>query len=443
LGKATFIDIRTVCRFENIRCNILTTNYGTALYEIFLMEQKYPNSMFLHRMKTQVWLNLLLYKSKNIASKAVNKTSELEGESATLHAFLKKLSKEAMISLSLRQIHDLYKAAPTDQEISAIYARLISSLAENEKFKTENFSKKTFIQATVDALNYKADSLKTVDAQIAVDSKYYRIKNKKNADLGQNFDSSKFYLYGLWDVLSDSSFSRLYRGKKSSFDAKLKEQEVYALLSRSEKRKHDRREEKNQYQLGLNEVIFVEPMVLSYRNGNIDYIKSERMEKNFSLAIEEAAKLSKMSVHLIDSRTLITKGTQGYNERSILIALLHQLAEEENIEIFPVDYQLLKTIQNDYGTEKVMFSLVEHAYSPNISTTGIFTSILFYPALFVYLPVGLLTGSNTQMNLLLLDLNKGKIESGINYYFKDAPKKYQLGAHMYDIFKKFSTPPSM
>jgi hypothetical protein len=190
----------------------------------------------------------------------------------------------------------------------------------------------------------------------------------------------------------------------------------------------------------MNEVIVVEPMVISYRNGSIDYVKSEKLEENFSAAIQDAADLSGITAHIIDSRTLTTKGTQGYNERSALTTLLNQLADEEDVEIFPVDYQLLKTIQTNFGTDKVMFSLVEHEYSPNISFTGIFSSVLFYPALLVYVPVGILTGSNTQINVLVLDLEKGSIVSGINYYFKDAPKKNQLGAHMYDIMKKFSSP---
>lgn len=440
LKKELFLEIRDICRFENIRCNTLNANYGVGLYEIFLMEHLHPNSMFLKRMKAQIWLNLLLFKSENIAAKTVNKTSELEGESASLHFFLKKLSTEAMISLALRQIHDLHKAFPTDDEISTINMRLIAHLAKNTKFKTENFSKKTLMQATIDAANFKAESIKITDTKSTTESKYNQIKNRKNVDLAQNFDSSKFYLYGLWDAISDSLFTHLYHEQKLIHDAKSKEKEAYDLLSRSEKRKFDREVEKKQYQLGLKEVIFVEPMVLSYKHGKVDHIKSERMEKNFSLAIEEAASLSDMTVQLIDSRTLINKGTLGYNERCVLMTLLHQLADQENVEIFPVDYRILKGIQNDFGTEKVMFSLVEHAYSPNISFTGIFSSILIYPAFFVYLPVGLLTGSNTQINVLLLDLNKGTIDSEINYYFKDPPKKRQLGAHIYDIFTKLSTP---
>lgn len=440
LGEDLFREVRNICRFENVRCDILDANYGDALYSVFLLEKDFPNSIFLKRMKGQIWLNLMLFKSENIAAKAVDKTTELEGESAALHYFLKKLNKEGMTTLALRQLHDIIKATPQDQELQAIYNRFVSSLAENEKFKTENYSKKSFQQAATDFDLSKSDTTKTSDPAPANNSKYDRIKNKKNADLAQNFDSSKFYLYGITDILSDPLFTDLYATNKATFDKKEKDKEAYKALSRSEKKKYDEAERLEQYSLGMNEVIVVEPMVISYRNGSIDYVKSEKLEENFSAAIQDAADLSGITAHIIDSRTLTTKGTQGYNERSALTTLLNQLADEEDVEIFPVDYQLLKTIQTNFGTDKVMFSLVEHEYSPNISFTGIFSSVLFYPALLVYVPVGILTGSNTQINVLVLDLEKGSIVSGINYYFKDAPKKNQLGAHMYDIMKKFSSP---
>jgi hypothetical protein len=125
----------------------------------------------------------------------------------------------------------------------------------------------------------------------------------------------------------------------------------------------------------------------------------------------------------------------------MLTALLNQIAQEDEVNIFPVDYQYLNLIKSNYGTSKVMFSLVEHEYAPNISFSGVFSSLLIYPVLFLYVPIGFLTGHESELSVLILDLEDGSIENGVNYYFKDSPKKLQLGAHMFDIFKKLSTEP--
>ena len=437
LEEDKFSTTRTICRFEGVRCAILEENFGDALYAIFLLERDYANSAFLKRMKSQIWLNLVQYKSENISAKTLDKTSELEGESASLHSFLKKLNNEALTSLALRQAYDLLKSDSDDLELKTIFARLVKQLADNDKFKIENFSKRTYPDAQRNYRESKSDTVPNTTT-ISSNSKYDKIKNNRNSDLPENFDSSRYYIYGMNDILTDDTFRKLYEEFKAVRDSSAKEEEAYALMSRSDKNTFNRETKRKQLSIGLNELIVVEPIVISYRKGVPDPMKSERLEAVLSSSIQEAAILNNITTHVIDSRSLEKKGAQGFNERSILTTLLDQHASEDAIEVFPVDFQLLQGIRNDFGTNRVMFTLVEHSYSPNISFTGIFSSILFYPALLVYIPVGLLTGSNTELSVLILDLEKGNVESGVNYYFKDAPKKLQLGAHFYDIFHKFA-----
>ena len=443
LGIERFNQIRNIARFESVRSDIIDAAYGSAMYSVFLLEKDFPNSLYLKRMKAQIWLNMMLYKSENMSAKMLDKTSEYEGESAAVHFFLKKLSREGMMTMALRQIHDLHMANLNDTEITAIYSRFVKEVSNDEKFKIESFSKKSFSEAANDFLISQNDTNKIAvkDTIAKSTSKYDRIKNKKNADAPENFDSTKFYLYGINDILIDTEFINQHDQFKKIKADEDKEIENYNSLSNSEQKALDKKKAENEYSIGLKEIIVVEPMVISYKKGDVDNIKSEKLEKDFASAIEGAAKSAGVTTYSIDSRSLINKGTQGFNERSLLISLLNQLAAEDNVNIFPVDFQLLNEIKNNYGTSKVMFSLVEHDYSPNITAMGVLSSVLLYPILFVYVPVGILTGNNTEMSVLILDLENGVIENGINYYFKDSPKKLQLGAHMYDIFKKLNTEP--
>jgi len=443
LGIERFNQIRNIARFESVRSDIIDAAYGSAMYSVFLLEKDFPNSIYLKRMKAQIWLNMMLYKSENMSAKMLDKTSEYEGESAAVHFFLKKLSREGMMTMALRQIHDLHMANLNDTEITTIYSRFVKEVSNEEKFKIESFSKKSFSEAANDFLISQNDTNKIAikDTIAKSTSKYDRIKNKKNADAPENFDSTKFYLYGINDILIDTEFINQHDQFKKIKADEDKEIEKYNSLSNAEQKALDKKKAANEYSIGLKEIIVVEPMVISYKKGDIDNVKSEKLEKDFASAIESAAKSAGVTTYSIDSRSLINKGTQGFNERSLLISLLNQLAAEDNVNIFPVDFQLLNEIKNNYGTSKVMFSLVEHDYSPNITAMGVLSSVLLYPILFVYVPVGILTGNNTEMSVLILDLENGVIENGINYYFKDSPKKLQLGAHMYDIFKKLNTEP--
>jgi hypothetical protein len=443
LSENRFNEIRNIARFESIRTDLIDANYADAMYSIFLLEKELPNSVYLKRMKAQIWMNLMLFKTENVAAQTIDKTMDLEGESAALHYFLKKLNRDGLNTLALRQVYDIHLAYPDDKEISAIYEKFVNDLTSYEKFKTDIYSKKTFNEAAADFINVKKDSVRpiTSDTIVKKESKYDRIKNKKNADLPDNFDSTKFYLYGISDILNDPYFSEIYLKNKKKIEDEEKHNAEYLALTPKLKKEHDKKERINQYSMGLNEVIIVEPMVVSYKRGVVDNVKSEKLEASFSQAIENSAGMLGITTYSIDSRSLSIKGTEGFNERCILISLLNQLATEEDIDMFPVDFQLLNSIKENYGTSKVMFSLVEHEYSPNINLSTLYTSIVLLPSIFIYVPAAYLTGNNTEINVLILDLENGKIENGMSYYFKDSPKRIQLGAHMYDIFKKLSAAP--
>jgi hypothetical protein len=54
----------------------------------------------------------------------------------------------------------------------------------------------------------------------------------------------------------------------------------------------------------------------------------------------------------------------------------------------------------------------------------------------------LFTRNKTEMSVLILDLEKGMIESGAGYYFNEPVFKHNLGAHIYDIFHHIGQSPS-
>lgn len=448
LGKPRFEQVRNIARFENVRSDILEANYGDALYSIFLLEKDFPSSMYLKRMKAQVWLNLLIYKRENKANKTLDNISDLEGESAPVHFMLKKLSREGMSTMALRQIYDLHRAFPDDVELNAIYSKLVDELASVESFKIENYSKKSFNEAAEEYLKQKSDTLTQVadTTEKKGNSKYDRIKKQKSADNSANFDSTKFYIYGLRDIIADSTFIQLLRAQKKELEEEKKKKEKYNALSRTERIKIDKQEEKDRMKLGINEIIVVEPKVFSYRGvKGFDPEKSEEIEAIYSEVIETTAKDLGVSAYPIDRRTLSDKGTVGFNERNLLISFLSQIAVEDNINIFPVDYQLLKEIEQNYGTKKVMFTLVEHAKSVDINWWMVLGSMVIYPTfpfvLTMHIPMAIFNSNLTELNVLILDLEKGLIESGNSYNFNEPVYKHNLGAHVYDIFSKLNQKP--
>ncbi len=439
-GKETFEYIRTICRFESVRTDIIDANYANAIYSIFILEKDYPKSLFLSRMKAQAWLGLVQFKKDGSIDQTVIRNSELEGEIAAIHFFIKKLTKDGLLTIALRQTYDLKNAYPNDIQLNAIYTNVLKELAATKHFNIETFSKNNFKEASIDFIE-KQNKGATVDTTIIKKStsKYDKIKSKKSADNPENFDSTKYYLYGISDLINDSIFNSTFKNHLKNVEIENKKNEELDSLSYKERNEILKARELLELNIGLKDLIVVEPMVFSYNRQGLDLIKSEKLKHDYSEAIINSAKELDLTVYPIDRDNLASKGTEIFNERSTLFNFMTQVTREDNFNIFPVDFESLEEIKNNYGTTKVMFSWVEHTYNSGISPAIVFLGIFVYPILPIYIPSKMLNGNSTEMNVIILDLNEGKIDVGTNYYFRDSPKKLHLGAHIFNILGKLKT----
>lgn len=435
LGQKQFEYIRKIARFESLRTDVLEQNFTDALYSLFLLEKENPTSNYLKRMKAQLWLNLAIYRAENKSDKTTKKTRDLEGESGHLHFLIRKLSKEGLTTLAVRQIYDLYKKYPNDEEISKVYTNLIKQIGNSKAFKFDNYSKKTFEEASLKAIEY-ADSVKNASPVAKAEdtktkSKYDRIKSKKNIDNDQNFDSTKFYLYGIADIIQDKAFVDLYLAELELVKEKEKEDAAYLLMNRAEKKKWNEQKKKK---VNIDELIVVEPILKMYGYSEVDLIKSEQFQVDFSNSIEETGNDIGIKTHVLDRTAIKRSGTQIFNERSLLMNYLDQMTDVDNDNILTVDYQLLNTLKTNYGTTKVMFSLVENERVLNFDPSMIMTSIMFFPLAFIYFPITILTGQHTNVDIIILDLETTKVERGLSIYTKEKPTRLKIGAHMHNFF---------
>ena len=386
-------------------------------------------------MKAHSWLGLAQYKNAGSINETVDKISELEGEIASIHYLIKQLKNEAIYTIALRQITDIKEELKNNEEINIIWNRIIQLIAFSDKFDLDKFSINNFQTASDSYLKSQVkDSVSSVNTTEQKLNKYEKIKNKKNNTDPTIFDSSKFYYYAINDLIKDESFMKKIKGIKDSIDNEEKKIEEYNLLSNKEK-KNNKIEKINNTK--INEFILVEPNALSYKNGAINYQSSEKLKEKYTEAINFAGKKLNLSIYNIDSENLSKIGTVGFNERSTLTNFLLQISHNEKVDLLPVDYLFLKEIEENYGTSKVIFTIVEHTYKPEFSINALYL-ILYPPALLGYFPIPFMKGNKTELNLLVLDTKKATIEKGYSYYFNDPLNKLTLKARMYDIFQNLN-----
>lgn len=447
-GDERFYEIRNIARFETVRTSVMEANFGNALYSIYLLEREFPTSTFLQRMKIHTWLGLYQYESHSSVSNTIKRDKQLEGESAPVHYFVRKLNRSSLTTIALRNIYDIHKSHPEDIEMGAIYNYALRLLAEDEKFTLDDYSTMTF-QQYADSVEAKlqiaaSDTVAKTDTVVAPKepkkSKYDRIKKNSSPNtIEESVDSLKYYLYGLSDLLADSSFREDFL--KAAPDVK-EEMTTYqdANVVVQNRTATYRQRAYDELKIGSDNLIVVEPRVIDYGRTGIDLVKSERLEGIFAEAINDAAEMAGTEIHSVDKRNLTT---QTYNSRSTLFGFLSQLVEDDDIMPFPMDYMDLKAIADQNGTSNVMFTMVDHTYQADINAWGVALSALIWPTFpftaTIYIPIKLMTGNQTNLTVLILDLESGELKTGSVFNFHERVSKHNIGSRMYSLFMHISS----
>jgi predicted Zn-dependent protease len=430
-GIEKFFYVRNLSRFESIKTDIFDAQYVEAIYSIFILEKEFPNSFYLKKMKAHCWLGLAQYKNAGKLNETILKSNDLEGEVAAVHYFIKQLNNEAILTIALREIYKIKKQFPDNEEIDVLWNRTIKLGASSEKFDLNKFSDQTFESASKKFLKPNSHDSIFIKNEIAI-TKYDKIKNKKNNIDPTVFDSSKFYYYGSNELIKNDLFLLKYKHLKDSI---LKSLDYIQELENLPIKERKRIESNKKIHLSkLDEFILVEPSATSYKNGKIDYNSSEKLEVKYNDAINSISTDLGISIYTINSEKLNLLGTLGFNERSVLTNFLMQISHNDEFDILPVEYSELREIEKNYGTTKVIFTIIEHTYKPEFSFNALYL-ILYPPAFLGYIPIPFMKGNHTELNLLILDTKEAKIEKGFSYNFNEPINSYSLKARMYSIFK--------
>ncbi len=433
VGAERFNEIRTIARFESIRNSILSLDLTNALYSIFILEKEFPNSTYLTQMKAKTWLALAQTKSASV-SKPFESKIHKEGEIAVLHTILKKMDKLELSSIALRQIYDIREANAIDPEIQAIYDRMVETAANTKQFSLESFSKYDYHQAIQRNKAYNdsiakipVDSLKTETTK-TTESKYDKIKKKRSADGNidaQAFDSTAYYLYGMKDIISDSSFVRAFKSASnkslnSSDDKESQSKLIPAIPDLKSKR-----------------IALVEPDIQIMESSKKTIQLSESIKTNSTeLILEEAAD---NGYNFSTDNAPSDLSIEGINAFTYLKSALRQNEGYSKVNFFPVDYTELQNMAKKYNSDVIMIPLIFYIDTKKSAPMEIAKPVIatwYVPPMAVILLTGkLLDSQKTSITFVGVDLKNGHADVSNEYLISGKPSRVLLGSKIYEIFK--------
>jgi hypothetical protein len=430
-----FNKIRDYARFESVRSSIIELDLSKALYQIFLLEKEHPNNYSLTRWKVHAWMGLLFAKVNGYWSDVTITTKKLEGESAVLYQYVKKLDKNALASHALRAVTDGIKTYPESEELKKIRESILKLLTSTSDWSWTKYSEVPFSVAfapkpqTTDSVAIATTDTLTPKPSNEPLSKYDRIKGTsgssgKNTHLVVTSDSSKYYLFGISDLVSNSSFTSELKTYKEEFD---KKEEIKNSKKKVKK--------KDLVPVIDKRLIVVEPTTEYYTKKKIDFDKTTVYHDKLIGAINDIAEKEDVKLYDYSSEALSQGGTDIFNQRNTMMNYLRQYAEMKEVSYFvPVDFELIQDIQQKCGTSTVLFSWTEYQTNAKRAVRTVIPGAIFpplFPAMFM---MGLSNYKMCDISFVVLDVEEGTVDYVQSNRIRSNGGNLILKSEVYNLF---------
>ncbi len=431
-GEAEFIYIRNISRFESVRTDILDSRYVDALYSILILEKTYPASVYLAKMKAHAWLGFAQIAYEQETHQAIMRTVDLEGEIAAMHYLFGKINKSSIGVLALRYITDLKLQYPENEEIKTIWKTIVKTVSHEEKFALDKFSEKTFYTASAEFQKIKKDTVVKIDtaAKISSETKYQKIRKKKDVNASENFDSTNYELYLISDLVNSEEFKDLYKDYKADFEKKESEKDSILALSRRDRARYWKLKNAARYNKGVTDLMVIQPTAEIIKPGNkLNSEKSLKAEEGMIRSMKEVGEMLEMNVRIMNMTSEFVTSTDDFNNRSRVFSYIEQRSNNEHDDILPVDLEDLALIKTKYNTSNIAFMNYTHDFRVQKAW---FLSIMagFFPIFYTY-PMAVLHGFRGEFSFVILDMTTGEIILSRTEKMMDANTKSAVKARIY------------
>lgn len=111
LGEERFNSLQEQARFESIREKVRIGDYTGALYDIYILQNSYPNNKFLTLSRVKALYGLASYKALDKISAVLPSTANIQGPYEQIVHLVKQMNRSQLVSIALQAsftAQDLY-----------------------------------------------------------------------------------------------------------------------------------------------------------------------------------------------------------------------------------------------------------------------------------------------------------------------------------------------
>lgn len=447
-SKEHFLKIRDIARFELCYYYLDQYRYQDAIYAVYLLSEKYPNSKYLKKIMAKSLYGYAKFKNEianvktgieyyiddediGLWTMRSDAYQAIEGDLQAVYYTLSKLKANETNILALRYVWDVFALYPADTELKQMQEDLLLELVYQYE-SLDSFSTTT-LEEDIAALEKSLAALEEKTAEEKQDtantdtlntenlSKYAKIKAIKEKSKEETTPDAvkekemSFAEYAFVDILDSDQF-------KKAFEAALEEKkridnniDFYNSHQGREALKKERRT--GATALGIDSVLVLFPYYLKvvqsgpfYRKENkIKYLYSEKRQSLITDLLLKNAAIAGVETSLIDPTQMQPTDTDKFNDMRMLNEWLSQQSRlGSSVAMLGFNQSAIDKIIKKYNKRYILFSgIISMKYKKN----------------------------NWMLYTMLYDLQTGRYKIiKEDYYAKRTDNKTLLNAHLFDTF---------
>ncbi|MEQ9262623.1 MAG: M48 family metallopeptidase [Owenweeksia sp.] len=325
--EAEFEAMQKLARFEAVREKVLYGHYGDALYDIYVLEDKYPNNRFLEISKVRTLFGLASFKAVDKISDVTASGYHVEGPMQQVFHIIKQFNNQQLVSTAL--YHALTaKAKYPDAKILDEYITYLNRYM--------------LAYCDLEAKDFKVDAPKIAAFDKTVEDfpserHYLRAKQMHYRDFYRYLLNEQYQSGWLAEKMEE------HRQFKDSLDV-----EDYLTAEQREERYEAKQErlEEHGADLNIRKMIVLDPtiMVINASDDTDEQLEALEQEENYKAMLPQWVKAAGIEPELLYVENMKATDINDYNVFSGLEEWIKEARMYRSREIIPIDLDISEKI---------------------------------------------------------------------------------------------------
>lgn len=439
-----FYAIRKTSQFELSRIYLKYGWYEAAIYNSYVLLQKYPNDFFLQTnvAKSLAAIAMHVNTNEDLNSEPMSFRRTLQGESHQVYHIIDRMINDDEIGmniLAISKVYELLKANPDNNELNDLFEDLVYNNLRYGHIDFDKFKKnKPEEESPAEEEAIEEVTQNSTKSEGSRDDGNRRTK-LENIEKQMADSESTSFVYSFVDYMGDDKFTETFTEAEKRIKDERDWESKWSMMKKKERIK-------NYNPWNIEKVVVIDPFfakIGAKKKEKYKFFESESGEIDYTDKIEEIANHKKidLEVEILDAHRFEEGDVEAMNDLFLANEWFSEQARlDEDIEYSSIEKDKIDDLIERHGTEYFMWSGVLDLKDRNgvQSFFRIYLGIIFPPALLFTVPKAITKNSYTVHFNIIKNLETGQTLYANVEYLNFKTQDAILNAKVFEELHKIS-----